>query len=175
MTPIGNFRIESGKMRVTDPCYDKSVQITGVLDVKPGVWYAFYETEDGRVKSLTVCHESIENRVGLAHFVPHLTIHPGVDSGQLGFFDDAKFPEDPGDYEEGTFYRRVCDVTSPAGIVVEDGVAVGVCSSSGYGDGGYDLETAEVGGKVVACRVDFMHEEDEEELYADLEDEEDGD
>lgn len=58
----------------------------------------------------------------------------GVDSGQAGFFDDARFKKHNGGDDE-SFYEKACDTTlsrMQAGVIDE-----GAVCNSGYGDGGY--------------------------------------
>jgi hypothetical protein len=162
------FEVRSGKMRVTDPCYDKGTWCSSTVPVKPGRWIATLETSDQhswgvRVARLIAHHESIKPHVST--LVPHITI--GVDSGQAGFFDDAAYPDDePGEYGElDTFYGRACAATSSetqaGGIVNWDGYDMGVCSSSGFGDGSYALYGSKQGDVYVALMIDFIPEEEE--------------
>lgn len=103
-------------------------------------------------------------------------IDVGVDSGQAGFFDVAKYALSVADKDDSrsrrdsqdstfeSFYDSVCNLT------LEDKqfgvVAFGTVSSSGYGDGSYDCyfrrnDVGEVIEAVIVYLQDY-HEEDEE-------------
>jgi hypothetical protein len=96
-------------------------------------------------------------------------IDVGVDSGQAGFFDNDRYPDDPRDGEyERQFYEVVCDLTlsDVQGGVIEFGAA----SSSGFGDGGYTCYVEkDKQGRVIAARIDYIpdHDEDEDDFEDD--------
>lgn len=162
MRSLGTFEVTSGRIRATDPCYSPSTWCAGEVKAKNGRWSAKIEFDDGRVASLTVRH------------IDHLTASPqtlsqidvGVDSGQAGFFDAAKYGEayaaDKAWEEKtkqnsygnlDTFYGKVCSLTSG---LQGGAIEWGAVSSSGYGDGGYSLYFTEENGEVVAARVVFI-------------------
>jgi hypothetical protein len=89
----------------------------------------------------------------------------GVDSGQAGFFD-AEFYIGGDDQK---FYDQVCDLTlngDNAGVI-----AFGAVSSSGWGDGCYELQTIRHDGEVVAARIVFMEDTPAEDEYNEEDDE----
>ena len=128
----------------------------------------------GRVAYIAIRHEST-----IACTPPYLKnfaeseTHVGVDSGQAGFFDLEPFAaqsateEENGGYnqdtEHGKFYRSICEQTN------EDAeqfavVPFGAASSSGYGDGGYDLYVLrDKDGLVIEAVIVFICDYDEEE------------
>jgi hypothetical protein len=122
------------KARLTDPCYDKSVGCNAVLNVLPGDW----EVEvinDGEV--LLAYHISYPASLG-GHGWEAGPDDLGVDSGQIGIFNEDLYPEDPGDYEDGTFYMAACEACQGGGDFVEfDDKVVGFATSTCYGDGTY--------------------------------------
>jgi|CXWL01.1.fsa_nt_gi hypothetical protein len=173
------FNINSGKIVVSDPCYENGVECRHLIEnALVGVWVAEVRLSDEgswgqRVSELVIRHESCK-----------LTVEPyslessdiGVDSGQAGFFDaDAyrkdeliiKTPEfDLGDHGKGDgdkWYSACCDLTlsnERAGVVAETGVV----SSSGFGDGCYQLfVSTNTDGKVIAAKIVFIGPEEEEE------------
>lgn len=125
------FEITSGKMIVTDPCYDKETWCQEKLDnVKNGTWYSTVEYSDEgrwghRVAQIWVWHSSLEiNDPGL-EFPPckFESSNIGVDSGQAGFFDLEKYPDAP--QNDNAFYDEVCNITLsgvPFSILEEVGV-----------------------------------------------------
>lgn len=165
---IGQFEITSGKMRVTDPCYSKGTWCSGVFNAANGKWNAYIGVSDegswgDRVSELVVMNED----AGYLFNWQLTNIDVGVDSGQAGFFDEAKYPdgERTGEYEDlNTFYGQVCEMTlsrKQAGVL-----PFGVASSSGYGDGSYRCYVAyNNNNEVVAARIQFIddnYEEDED-------------
>lgn len=201
------FNITSGKIRVTDPCYDRDTWCTGVLEnCANGQWIASTEMcEDTgwgrRVSELVICHSTLSP---VGDWIES-DIVAGVDSGQCGFFDDALYPEDT---DEGSFYDRVCEGTRGQAHTREvqsysddllvllidleahpataeslrnrtrketyylyDGIAnidFGVATCSGYGDGSYPVYYAvDASGQIVAAKLVYISDDDEEEEYDD--------
>ncbi|HEY5657138.1 MAG TPA: hypothetical protein VIY27_05070 [Myxococcota bacterium] len=158
-TPLNTFTC-SGKLRATDPCYDKRVWCTIVLDVLPGTYRATclrrpFHDWGNRVWELAVVHEG---------FAPSdLTWEAaegeaGVDSGQCGFYDDAQYPDDPGDYGEDGFYDRVCEDTLRGDAARR---AYGVFTSSGLGDGGYTVMFGKnADGIIAGALLVFLNDDD---------------
>jgi hypothetical protein len=171
---IGSFRV-GNSLIVTDPCYDYS-EMNVLSPAAPGTWTAKTVMSDegswgDRVAALIVAHENITYHD--YEFMRCHGINVPVDSGQAGFFNAHLYPKDgsTGEYGElDTFYGRACEKTtegSPAGVIDE-----GVVSSSGYGDGCYDLYTIERDGRVVAAKIVFIGEAEEDEEEYEVEEEE---
>lgn len=164
MNRIFQFEVKSGKVCLSDPCYDKETWC-GKYDVpaKNGVWFAEVSYNDeGRVSTVRYAHNSIDSlaNVGLTNQ------EFGVDSGQFGVFDSSIW-EDASEWDDeaATFYGKCCDLTCNA----EEGCGVvfgsGFVSSSGYGDGGYDgylYYAADKPDELVAFYIDFCADGDEE-------------
>jgi len=170
------FEIKSGKMVVSDPCYQVPTWCQTILDnVKNGTWVAEVDVKDcngwgNRVHSLSVRH--IDNESGIKDEINNL----GVDSGQLGFFDSEFYRNDEMatdlpksdfgenyDRESGdSWYRSVCNLTlsdEQWGVIPN-----GVVSTSGIGDGSYFGEIERNGmGEVVSVTVIFLSDEDEDD------------
>lgn len=173
---IGTFQLTSGEVMVSDPCYKRDTWCqTKLAHVKTGEWNAYVREEsgDGRIAELIACHSAedlfcMENKWEKQPFVI------GVDSGQAGFFDERNYRNDAtsldmhdyfgheeGDRREGDrWYGVCCNLTlSRLGAGVLEG---GVVSSTGYGDGGYALYTVEEDGEVVAMKIVFIEDVDDE-------------
>jgi hypothetical protein len=168
------FELTSTRLLCTDPCYDKnSIGSYIIENAKPGTWSStIVKSNEGgwgmRVAELQInildddddaldawAHEPIPESIG-------------VDSGQAGFFDYDKYPETAGEYGDGeSFYDAACKVTydekdrtRQAGIVE----GIGVNSSSGFGDGSYDLYVGRNSiGQVVSARLVFFYDKAEED------------
>jgi len=183
---LGDFQIESGKVFVSDPCYDLDTWCAKVVEnVKNGTWLAKVETMQTwgeRVSKLVCYHQSIGYPERLLFEKVEADI--GVDSGQAGIFDLNHFKKDsdvdglPRESKEiirkeEPWYSYCCDRTlsKMAGVI-----PFGVVSSSGLGDGSYNLEVAKRGDEVVGMQVTFLEEEDydDEEEEEEEEDEEEG-
>lgn len=113
-----SFEITSGRMIVTDPCYNKEVGCLSKLDnVKIGKWQATVAYSDEgrwgqRVAQILVWHDSLNIDKPDQNFPLCKERDPygiGVDSGQAGFFDLEKYPDDP--HNDSDFYDTVCKLT----------------------------------------------------------------
>ena len=92
---LGSFEVTSGRLVVSDPCYDPNSWCAGKLDrAKVGNWNATAEHLDEgewgiRVARLIAQHEDVDDLHELDRY--STTFKVGVDSGQAGFFDAAYF------------------------------------------------------------------------------------
>lgn len=167
---------------ISDPCYTIPTWCQVILNnVLPGEYRVFCKKHDSgdwgvRNSMLLAVHKDhefsklkwdLESSRGII----------GVDSGQAGIFDlayyrrdDVEVPMGDGDStffgeefdrEDGDkWYRHICSHTlGKNGWGSYDN---GVVSSSGFGDGGYDLFVARHYGKVIAIAIEFNVEETKE-------------
>ena len=155
---LGSFTV-TDKIIVADPCYDYDKFGTVTLDnVLSGKYIATAEVEKNLVVALHISHSYFKNDILESESVGYIA----VDSGQAGFFDLDFFRNNQGGEvgDLNSFYGLACSITlSPkqAGVIKKRGVV----SSSGFGDGCYDVYVSrdEVG-KIVAASVFFIEEED---------------
>jgi len=196
---MDKFIVKSGKIVASDPCYtlEPPTWCMGIIDnVKNGEWVAKIENLDvsmwgNRVSKLIVAHPDAVNihgeEITLKEDFPDepLDFRGGVDSGQFGFFDFDSYRNDEpvkeikvnfnnSDKEDGEhFYSVCCDITLADkrwGTIPN-----GVVSSSGFGDGNYDVfGIKNNANEYVAFMVVFIGE-DEDEDEEDEWDEEDED
>lgn len=163
------INITSGKLRVTDPCYNRD------YDTTPGLVAVLDVPEEGRM-SIYRRDVSVTRRETVSNI--------GVDSGQVCFADDSQYPVgDTGDYSDlNSFYGRVCRLTLNEDTEEgESGVLDDWCfaSSTSYGDGTYPVEVGYSADDEVASVTVLFDEEDpedweeEDEEYWEEEDEED--
>lgn len=150
ITKTGFFKNVSGKFRISDPCYNKNVWCTGVLEnVAIGLWCGYkiisHEGEWGdRVKELHAYYLGKNKKVSLELDVTkweQTDITVGVDSGQAGIFDESRYPkgDDTGDYENTeSFYGECCEKSKDSSQ--NNSVGFGIVSTTGYGDGSYECE-----------------------------------
>jgi hypothetical protein len=171
---------------VSDPCYTIPTWCQAVIDnVKPGVYHTTVrkhksEGWGNRCAMVFAIHEDYYN-------TPHLLIGNwektgydiGVDSGQCGIFSKETYRNDSHDIEFGEgdvsffnqepwnsmnpkgtgedWYVKMCSRTlgdKSWGVYDE-----GIVSSSGFGDGSYDLFVVKKYGKIVAFAIDFQVED----------------
>ena len=185
-----------GEVIVSDPCYEVPTWCQEVIkNVRPGVYdtEVDYRESDGwgeRVHSLTVLHHGIGTPLW-----ENYSDHIGVDSCQCGVFCMTSYRNDemsqelpwmtekgdpfsdhpirPQDGEGEQWYVKMCDRT----LSTEEGWGVydtGVVSSSGYGDGSYELQVCQMDGLINGFKIIFIddsYEEEEEEYEDELEDE----
>lgn len=127
----GNFLVNSGKIRATDPCYKPDIWCAGSFPARNGMWVATYEklphekTGWGeRISRLRIHHLDYaqENLLFQEKWTPDtkLDIVVGVDSGQAGFFDHEVYMQYGGDkrsaetdykWDDNSFYGRACKCT----------------------------------------------------------------
>jgi len=174
------FEVTSGAIVCSDPCYTLDTWCMGIVEnVKNGTWVADIERMDvdgwgNRIAVLEVRHIDHTN-VGF-DFNEHLPFTGGVDSGQFGFFDKAFYRNDESakdlekydfssdfDKEDGDiWYRACCQKT-----LGEESWGVlpnGAVSSSGFGDGSYDVfGVKNKDGEYVAFAVVYIWDDEDED------------
>lgn len=165
----GFFTVTGDKLRVTDPCYnyDSDSGVT-LFNVRPGKWYTEATLINRsypwgtRVASLKVYHEGYKKEQKSCIALVYLDPPVGVDSGQAGFFDQAKYPTD-NDNEKSAFYDESCNLTlSEAFGGTVNGM--GVVARSGYGDGCYDLRyDINKNGEILAAEITFIDSDEDDQ------------
>lgn len=162
---LGSFTLGS-VLRVTDPCYTRGI-CEDTMPCRPGRYQAAVLIGEGswgrRVMELEIVLVGADV-IGPLH---RTEIDAGVDSGQCGFFDDASYPqENTGEYDDlDSFYGQCCETSlhreHKAGIVP----GFGVVSSSGFGDGCYEVWTDRdpKTGPIVFARLVFIDDERDDE------------
>ena len=164
---VGEFTVTSGKMMISDPCYNQSTWCQGVIsNVKKGLWKAevVYSDEGdfgNRVAEL-IAYYNAKKGLPKQDFWNKEKFEAGVDSGQMSIVDLEKYHGGGDNYGDEGWYDMCCKITlADKGAGVIEG---GVVSSSGFGDGGYDCYSLkDKQGKIVAIKVVFIGEEEEEE------------
>lgn len=168
---LGTFEVTGGTIMCTDPCYDRGTWCQKEVPAKDGRWIAAAVMSDEgssgvRTARLQVKHEDYDGPDRLTDGGEPVDGSFGVDSGQFGFYDGARYPQDPGDYKGGGFYTRVCAVHDyeEAGKYKANGmVDEGPVASSGYGDGSYDVYAVWEDGRVVALEAVFIDDESDDD------------
>lgn len=155
----------SDRAVIIDPSYNMDELGCGAVleNILPGTWvcgvdyHEYWEDKPGRVASLygyNIDEPAIDFSLDKLEWVAVC----GVDTGQLGIFDDAYFARsleiDP--RRKGDWYDEVCEVTLTD---LRAGAKDERCyvSSSGEGDGGYAVYVARNGaGQIIGIRIPFI-------------------
>ena len=155
-TPIiAGFITLGDTVDITDPCYDRSTGYS-TFKCKPGKYecsYVLTEAWGTRVKECQIVHEdyNIEEE-GLWEVAGYT----GVDAGLAGFFNNKPdFSDDE--------WSEFCDAIYHGDAWINPSIAKGFCTSSGYGDGCYDIDVVREGDEIIAARIIFIDEEDEDD------------
>ena len=152
----------SDKIIISDPCYERGIWCAiSDFEVMPGKYETFIikYADDCDVRAAAVIAVHSDYIETLDFIWKSHNCEVGVDSGQAGIFDDSIYPEkgEPkGEYDdEETFYGECCKLTlsdTQGGILKNE---KGVVSSSGYGDGCYELFSQYRNGYCIALMIDF--------------------
>ena len=155
------FEVTSGKMVLSDPCYELDTWCQGIIDdVKNGSWGSRVELFDSGawgVRNSMLISMNIDAMKSNPNLEKELissgnllNFDGGVDSGQFGHFDFDNYRKDDNVIDESLafnddfeikvgdkWYRACCYQT----LESDDNFGVvpfGAVSSSGFGDGSYD-------------------------------------
>lgn len=174
MEHIGQIEIKSGRIFGTDPCYDKDTWCTVTINnCKNGKYNSYIDKKDGRISKLFIVHVDHDNEDGTRDF-NDMVGNGGVDSGQFGFFDFDSFPKEGlGEHNDiNSVYRKICEGTCSSNQYSID--TNYVVSSSGWGDGGYDVSVMYGNNEqVVGILVDYIHDDNYDDYEPDYDIEDD--
>ena len=173
MKKIGTINLTTGKVIITDPCYNKGTWCTATVEnVHKGEWEVYVDEVNagmwgnriGQLEIRAVGQEVTDQE--------ELDADIGVDAGLCGIFEDKP------DYGDGR-WSTLCDdhfFNNSYGIATkENGFGcVGCWSSSGYGDGSYVATVAyNEEGEVVGINIDYGVSADDDDEYEDEYEDED--
>lgn len=165
------FKIVSGNVYLCDPCYisesdDDATQYQ--QKAKNGIWNVTVDcmetSHDYRIESFTASHNDINFSDTIVK-----TKSYGVDSGQFGIFDSS--------IDLSTvFYKECCKLTLSKFSYGVLNNQLGFVSSTGYGDGEYNLTmwVDKNTDEIVQINIEFIEKYDslyeDEELYSEMAD-----
>ena len=169
-------------VRVSDPCYSDDVWCkTKLTNVKAGDYKVYVEHSDeggwgNRISKLEVVHtDFLHLRHDHINWEEHSEI--GVDSGQAGIFCESSYRNDEvaetinngngirfDNSEDGDkWYEKMCRFTLN-NKQQWGSYETGVVTSSGFGDGGYPLDTITTkDGEIVGMRITYIFDDEEDE------------
>lgn len=186
--PIGDFNINSGSVKIGDPCYEPDVWCLGHCDdVLDGVWKAkLFRADKSEIKygprntALFAFNKKyFENHFGFddieverfikGSYITQFCLNYelwqlGVDSGQAGIYDLHNYIVNKENKSDDWCWNNNSKITLydelEAGINPDK---MGCVSSSGYGDGTYDYYCYyNKEGYVVAILIMFIEGEENE-------------
>ena len=139
---------------ITDPCYNKDVWCRmNNVEIKPGTYRCVaWMSDEGdwgmRCMTAGIYHASVDKPVNsiINRQNEELIGEIGVDTGLAGFFADKP------DYDDGEWADFCNNVRNGNAWILDEGF----CTSSGYGDGGYDVYAARNDeGEIIALEIRF--------------------
>ena len=157
---IGTLELND-QVDITDPCYDKNVWCRMTTECKPGTYTGYAEISDEgglghRVASISIYKDDIMVPARKMECIGSI----GVDAGMAGFFRNKP------DFKDDEWEKFMTDsqMRKPDGswdytkhtYIID----YGIFSSSGFGDGGYDVFA---NADRTAFRIEFIVEEEEDE------------
>ena len=149
MVHLGDFKVDSTKLLVGDPCYPLGTKGTYIANyVQDGIWSAYAQCADNRVERLMVLHRDCVSQLKfLSIDLEDVTAKLDVDSGLMAVQDlsvDMLYDDYLSVLEEDDF--------SSYGNIVNNSAVV---CSSGWGDGTYPLYCFEDNKVIWGLAVDF--------------------
>ena len=149
----GELTFTATELDVTDPCYETGVWCRIKVPIVPGVYN--YEAQIAytdwgcRVKALRI----MQKNAGFSRLTygKYIDGEVGVDAGLAGFFENKPDYDKTRDSDDRE-WSKICHHIDEAGLAKDVGPGVtdvveahkdnpfgceGICTSSGYGDGGY--------------------------------------
>lgn len=132
----GTLTFTKDVIAVADPCHDHNVWRRSTLPIKPGEYTWWAEENTGsvgtRIHSLSIFQKGAYTSWERGETVAYV----GVDAGLAGFFEDKP------DYDDEE-WSAICDYLHNKNVARAEKEnrfkCVGICSSSGYGDGEYEV------------------------------------
>lgn len=172
---LGSFEVVSGKIIMSDPCYDlpEHGSVNKIVEVPIGTWDVYMSKSYGSVSKLFVHHNSVtledivRNNIEIDEYGYKIC----VDSGQFGFFDLAHYKDDNNiqhnklaefidTTNNGKWYAMCCEKTC-SGCEFRGGIVPNsVLTLSGYGDGSYWVSVGRKNTDIVYLKVQFFEEDD---------------
>lgn len=158
-----NFEVVSGSLIVSDPCYDTDEILNLEIPAKNGIWVAHADIGELNVWGKRVFGLTAEY-TGVSKKVRSRTSDISVDSGQAGIFDSSNYKNkkisknverlcETTICENDPWYSLCCDRTLHKDMWGT--IPYGVVSSSGLGDGHYEV-VYYVNNKNLAVRVEII-------------------
>ena len=166
---IASFKVESGRIMASDPCYRIGTWCQNSIPARNGKYEVYLTRKESgcwgeRNWKLEVIHEDFTHFKADELDWEMVGGRFGVDSGTFGFFDYDYYAKCHDEEDMDTFDEwydiKVCSAINDFWNVCD---GRGVWSSSGFGDGSYDVDAVWDGDEVVALQATFIYEDEEDE------------
>lgn len=144
---VGTVDINYDKLDITDPCYDKDTWCRiNDIQVKPGKYSCkYWESIDDKRPMIAVLmqlHRSFDINSKKWQNIGSI----GVDSGLAGFFwNKSDFNNDE--------WQDFCNKLKNKTVWLDPNM--GFWTSSGYGDGVYDVYAIKENNEIIALKIEF--------------------
>lgn len=157
---IGEFVVNSGQIKVSDPCYVSDEWCNTDFKAVDGKYNVYIVPDkDGCVGMLVAIHTNDD--YDIENFIWEEADCVGVDSGTMSICDLAYYDKHhKSTLDEDWYSHFICEVLNQY-MILEN---AGCVSSSGYGDGNYPVDVvyeSEDSDKICAVRVQFLEVEDD--------------
>lgn len=160
----GTFEVDKKGVMITDPCYSSGDLKTALKPGKYRGFVRFYTEKDWgqRNASLIVASSFLSTETVESLSFSEELGHVGVDSGQVGIYDLGEWSESkPWSDDYGVVCESTLKTFFHAGCC-----GYGVTSSSGYGDGSYNVfGHKDDKGTIDAIKVVFIAATKEERIH----------
>ena len=162
MERIGTMTL-GNEVDITDPCYDKDTWCRETVECVPGEYTGYVKISDEgrwgkRVASIAIYKDDKVKDLYSMEYIGHI----GVDAGLAGFFNDK--PDFHND--------KWMEFLEESGVFKADGeydysknyydCGYGLFSSSGYGDGEYDVYATP---ERDAFMIEFIREDEDDDEF----------
>ena len=144
---VGALHVPNGTIDITDPCYDHDVWCRiNNFKILPGKYKCFYNNNiEGRVTESYIIHCEHTDTLNRWRKTDYSI---GVDAGLAGFFISPK----PNYSNEA--WQLFCNALEQGSVIKLS--EQGFFTSSGYGDGEYEVRVKIFEKKVVAVKLVFL-------------------
>ena len=155
MEYVGTIELGT-KVDITDPCYDKNVWCRMTVDCEPGEYKGYIEMSDEGDWGMRVATVSIfkGNKIWGIEEMEYIG-NIGVDAGLAGFFNNKP------DFSDKEWYEFCNKIEHGHAWNLYDGIF----SSSGYGDGGYNVYANEERNAFTIVFIDDEYDEEDDDFY----------
>jgi hypothetical protein len=162
----GLIRTNTGLFDITDPCYDASVSYRlNAVKVKEGSYLSLYTYNEynNRVEDISIIHSEFTNLSKQEWYdlnnSPWESIGTiGVDAGLAGFFHAPKR-----DFNDKA-WQKFCDELYENNSFTAKVDDYGFYSSTGWGDGAYEVYAKKLDGEIVALKIQFIENDEGEDI-----------
>lgn len=165
----GTIKINNEEIDVTDPGYDKDVWCRTKVKVHPGTYECYADFADFNLwgnrcmRCYIVNNAPVLKKKALKGLRESKRFNGsiGVDAGMAGFFEDKPDFNDS-EWNEFCSFTFAEEEKGNQTFIKHFETGDGFWTSSGFGDGGYDVYTTNCGDKAIGVMIEFIPENAED-------------